>query len=69
MEIEIIFKDAATPKRVDIDSCYTKRGFFVIRVGDWLTKYPMDNIFSILHKHGYHWGSKAHLADVRKGMN
>lgn len=67
MEIEIIFKDASVPKRVEADSCYTKADFFVIRVGDILIKYPMCNIFSVCHKHGYHWGSKAHLADVRKG--
>jgi len=69
MEIEIIFKDAAVPKRVDVDSYYNKAGFFVIRVGDWLTKYPMENIFSVSHKHGYHWGSRAHFADVRKEAN
>jgi hypothetical protein len=67
MEIEIIFKDAAVPKRVDVDSYYTKAGFFVIRVKDMLVNYPMENIFSVSHKHGYHWGSKAHLEDVRKG--
>ena len=67
MEIEIIFKDASVPKRIEIDSCYTKGGFFVIRIKDMLIKYPMRNIFSVAHKHGYHWGSKAHLQDVKDG--
>lgn len=66
MEIEIIFKDASVPKRIEADSCYTKGDFFCIRVGDMLIKYPMQNIFSVCHKHGYHWGSKAHVSDIRK---
>lgn len=61
MEVEIIFKDAAAPKRIDIDNYYTKGEMLCLRVGDEIIKYPLMNIFSICHKHGYHWGSKAHI--------
>lgn len=72
MEVEIIFKDASAPKRIDVDNVYTKGDMLCLRVGDMLIKYPMVNIFSVCHKHGYHWGSHAHVEDIRerekKGM-
>jgi hypothetical protein len=45
---------------------YSKGGFCVFRIGDFLLKYPMENIFSVGHLHGYHWGSKKHLKEMKK---
>lgn len=66
MEIEILFMDAAGPKRIEVDNYYSKGGFLCLRIGDELIKYPMQNIFSVCHKHGPHWGSRAHLNEVMK---
>lgn len=61
MEIRIIFKDATAEKVFkNADNIYTKGGLLVIREGDWLFKYPLTEIFSIVHKHGNHWGSNNH---------
>lgn len=51
----------ATAEKVftNVDNIYTKGGLLVIREGDWLYKYPLEHIFSIVHKHGAHWGSRA----------
>jgi hypothetical protein len=68
IEIEIIFKDASAPKKIDADNCYTKGEFYCIRVGDMLIKYPLQNIFSVCHEHGYHCGSAAHLEDIRSEL-
>jgi hypothetical protein len=61
MEVRIIFKDATAEKIYqNVDNIYTKGEMLVIRQGDWLWKYPLQNIFSVCHKHGNHWGSKTH---------
>jgi hypothetical protein len=67
MIIEIIFRDASAPKRIEADNCYTKGDFFCIRVKNMLIKYPMKNIFSVCHEHGFHWGSSVHLKSLRAG--
>lgn len=60
MEVRIIFMDATAEKVFkNVDNVYTKGGFLVIRQKDWLFKYPLMHIFSVVHKHGNHWGSKA----------
>ena len=63
--IEIIFKDASAPKQVEVDNLYTKGDFLCLRVGNMLIKYPMINIFSVCHEHGYHWGCRDHLKKLR----
>lgn len=61
MEIRIIFKDVTAEKVFkNAENIYTKGGLLVIREGDWLFKYPLIEIFSIVHKHGNHWGSNNH---------
>lgn len=53
--------DAAKPKRcLNVDDVYTKGGLLCLRQGEWIWKYPLQHVFSICHKHGNHWGSKAH---------
>lgn len=60
MEVRVIFMDATAEKVFkNVDNIYTKGGLLVIREGDWLYKYPLEHIFSIVHKHGAHWGSNA----------
>ena len=60
MEVRVIFMDATAEKVFkNVDNIYTKGGLLVIREGDWLYKYPLEHIFSIVHKHGDHWGSRA----------
>lgn len=60
MEVRVIFTDASAEKVFEhVDNVYTKSGLLVIREGDWLYKYPLERIFSIVHKHGDHWGSNA----------
>ena len=55
MEVRVIFMDAAAEKVFkNVDNIYTKGGLLVIREGDWLYKYPLEHIFSIVHKHGAH---------------
>ena len=57
MEVRVIFMDATAEKVFkNVDNIYTKGGLLVIREGDWLYKYPLEHIFSIVHKHGAHWG-------------
>jgi len=70
MELEVIFKDSSKPKRFEnADDLYTKGKFCCIRVGDMIIKYPLRNIFSIVHPHGFHWGSQKHLKEIKKGKN
>lgn len=60
IEVEIIFKDAAAPKVIDCDNIYTKGEMLCIRQGEDIYKYPLMNIFSVCHKHGFHMGSRAY---------
>ena len=60
MEVRVIFMDATAEKVFkNVDNIYTKGGLLVIREGDQLYKYPLEHIFSIVHKHGAHQGSRA----------
>ena len=60
MEVRVIFMDATAEKVFkNVDNIYTKGGLLVIREGDLLYKYPLERIFSTVHKHGAHWGSNA----------
>lgn len=55
MEVRVIFMDATAEKVFkNVDNIYTKGGLLVIREGDCLYKYPLEHIFSIVHKHGAH---------------
>ena len=59
MEVRVIFMDATAEKVFkNVDNIYTKGGLLVIREGDWFYKYPLEHIFSIVHKHGANWGSR-----------
>ena len=61
MEVRVIFMDATAEKVFkNVDNIYTKGGLLVIREGDWLYKYPLEHVFSIVHKHGDHWGEVVH---------
>lgn len=65
MEVRIIFKDAVEEKVfTNADNVYTKGEMLVIREGDWLFKYPLMEIFSVVHKHGEHWGSRKHKKSI-----
>lgn len=67
MELEILFHTSSTPKRFsNAKAVYTKGLLLCVRDGEWIYKYPLTNIFSIVHKHGPHWGSKAHRKANRK---
>ena len=51
----------------DANNVYTKGGLLVVREGDWLFKYPLTEIFSVVHKHGNHWGSNSHRVEEGLG--
>jgi hypothetical protein len=59
MKVEIIFKDSSTPKTLDAYSVYTKGGLLCFMLSDrkTLVKYPLCNVFSIVHEHRKHGGS------------
>ncbi len=60
-DVEILFTDSSTPKFIkDAEAVFTKGGLLVVRVDEYLYKYPLCNVFSVVHKHGPHWGSRAH---------
>ena len=60
-DVEILFNSSSTPKFIkDVSAVFTKDGLLVVRVDEWLYKYPLCNVFSVVHKHGPHWGSIAH---------
>ena len=64
MEVRIIFKDATAEKVFkNANNVYTKGGLLVVREGDWLFKYPLTEIFSVVHKHGNHLGSNSHRTE------
>ena len=49
MEVRIIFKDATAEKVFkNVNNVYTKGGLLVVREGDWLFKYPLTEIFSVV---------------------
>jgi len=59
MKIEIIFKSSSTPKVVrKVEAVYTKGALLCVQLKDGLIiKYPLENVFSVAHKHGKHLGS------------
>lgn len=64
MEVRIIFKDATAEKCLRTPIMYIQKGgLLVVREGDWLFKYPLTEIFSVVHKHGNHWGSNSHRTE------
>jgi hypothetical protein len=67
MDLEILFKDASAPKKIKgASTAFTKGGFYCVRVGPLLIKYPMINIFSVCHLHGDHLGSGKSIEDALK---
>ncbi len=64
MEIEIIFMDAAAPKKIVCDNVYTKGQMLCVRQGEFIYKYPLIHIFSVCHKHGCHIGSREHQRKI-----
>jgi hypothetical protein len=61
-EVRILFYSSSKEKVFpDADGVYTKGGLLCVRAGEYLIKYPLCNVFSVVSKHGAHWGSKAHL--------
>jgi len=60
-DVEILFMSSSTPKRIEnAEAVFTKDGLLVVRVDEYLYKYPLCNVFSIVHKHVPHWGSREH---------
>ena len=62
MEVRIIFKDATAEKVFkNADNVYTKVAcwLFVREIG-YLNTPPLTDNFSVVHKHGNHWGSNSH---------
>lgn len=59
MKIEIIFHTSSTPKRIKkVYAVYTKGGLLCIQMNNGqIQKYPLVNVFSIVHKHGKHAGT------------
>lgn len=52
MKVEIIFHTNARGRIYDVDDVYTKDALLCLRKGDFVTKYPLCNIFSIAHEYG-----------------
>lgn len=64
MRVEILFMSSSTPKVFeDAESVYTKDQLLCVRVGDYIYKYPLTNIFSVSHLHGPHLGSRQAMLD------
>lgn len=68
MEVEIIFHSASTPLvRKDVEAIYTKGGFCCFQLKNGLImKYPLMNIFSVVHFHGDHMGSIQKVKEDKK---
>lgn len=65
-DVEILFMSSSTPKKIEnAEAVFTKDGLLVVRVDEYLYKYPLCNVFSVVHKHGPHWGSRAHRQTER----
>lgn len=62
MKVEIIFHSSSTPKIVKrVYAVYTKGALLCVQRRDGLIiKYPLENVFSVAHKHGKHAGSEQH---------
>jgi len=59
MKVEVMFHSSSTPKvHEDAVAVYTKGALCCIELEDgMIVKYPLENIFSVCHRHGPHWGS------------
>jgi len=59
MKVEIIFHSSSTPKIHDAYAVYTKGDLLCVALSDMknIIKYPLCNVFSIAHEHGYHIGT------------
>ncbi len=63
MEIEVIFHSSSTPKKIDkVEALYTKGDLLCVQLEEGLIiKYPLLNIFSVAHYHGYHLGTSQNV--------
>ena len=59
MIVEIIFHTSSTPKKIDAYAVYTKGGLLCVqeRKSDLIHKFPLCNVFSVVHKHKRHKGT------------
>ena len=59
MEIEIIFHNSSTPKKIkNAKQLYTKGEMVCVQLNDgWIVRYPLLNIFSVANRHQYHIGT------------
>jgi len=59
MEVEIIFHSSSEPAIFEVDYCYVKQECLALQFSDGIIrKFPLINIFSWSHKHGYHMGTR-----------
>lgn len=59
MTVEVIFHTSSTPKKhKKVYAVYTKDGLLCLQMNNgYIYKYPLCNVFSIVHKHGKHKGT------------
>lgn len=59
MRVEILFHSSSTPKVIDdAYAVYTKGELLCIQRDDgMILKYPLLNVFSVVHPHGDHAGT------------
>lgn len=59
MEVEILFHSSSTPKIIEATAVYTKGALLCIELADSnvIIKYPLVNVFSVAHEHGFHLGT------------
>jgi hypothetical protein len=59
LRVEIIFQTSSTPKVIrGAYAVYTKGGLLCVQTkGGIICKYPLCNVFSVVHKHGRHGGT------------
>lgn len=58
MRVDVTFQSSSTPKTHDAVAVYEKGSLLCIELTDGLIcKYPMPNIFSVVHRHVDHLGS------------
>jgi hypothetical protein len=67
MEIEIIFVQSSTPKKIkNVYAVYTKDALLCVQLEEGLIiKYPLIHIFSICHQHGNHLGSSSRKEEAK----
>ena len=59
MKVEIMFHTSSTPKTIrHVYAVFTKGGLLCVQTKDgWLQKYPLVNVFSVVHRHRPHAGT------------